>query len=340
MCIYLSTKEKARLAGSEEVISLSTKEKAGLAGCIVYLVLSGLTMARYDNEVDLFDVNDDDVPLWIYAPFWLNCIAMVGVAFFFCLGLVGVAFFFCLGLIVVITSCLVDGLKRLCAATCQCLTTTGAGLCDCFAPELAVLEKCCCPKHASATPATIVGVATATLRAQTMTTSDSEKDRVLTMNTEGSDNVEEAGDRCFYHGTSLENALGIQRHGFDVKRSGTNAGAMLGPGLYVTASLEKALNYAKRMPAKGVIMRLEIDLGRVYTCKPQDPHLRDWSSIGYDSAYSPEGANGVREEHCIADPNKRVQILDCVLGNTRKAHSAGYDVEKGKVIRLGPAERP
>ena len=114
----------------------------------------------------------------------------------------------------------------------------------------------------------------------------------------------------------------------------------MGSGLYVTASLEKALNYAKLMPAKGVIMRLEIDLGRVYTCQPQDPHLKDWSSIGYDSAYSPNGANGIREEHCIADPSRRVQILDCVLGNTRKAQSAGYDVEKGQVIRLAAVERP
>eukprot|EP01046_Picozoa_sp_COSAG06_P040486 COSAG06_NODE_4905_length_3870_cov_2.133121_4_plen_341_part_00 len=182
-------------------------------------------------------------------------------------------------------------------------------------------------------PTAPAGTASATLRAQTTTGT-----QPIAGGT--TPDVEEASDRCFYHGTSLENALSIQTHGFDVKRSGTNAGAMLGSGLYVTASLEKALNYAKLMPAKGVIMRLEIDLGRVYTCQPQDPHLKDWSSTGYDSAYSPNGANGIREEHCIADPNRRVQILDCVLGNTRKAQSAGYDVEQGQVIRLAAVERP
>lgn len=35
----------------------------------------------------------------------------------------------------------------------------------------------------------------------------------------------------FYHGTSLEAAMLIQEEGFRVDLSGTNAGAMLGPGL-------------------------------------------------------------------------------------------------------------
>ena len=46
----------------------------------------------------------------------------------------------------------------------------------------------------------------------------------------------------FYHGTSLEAALTIQEKGFDVDLSGSNAGAMLGPGVYITTSLQKALN--------------------------------------------------------------------------------------------------
>ena len=51
--------------------------------------------------------------------------------------------------------------------------------------------------------------------------------------------------RCtteFYHGTSLEAALKIQDEGFRVDLSGTNAGKMLGPGLYCTTTLEKAVN--------------------------------------------------------------------------------------------------
>ena len=51
----------------------------------------------------------------------------------------------------------------------------------------------------------------------------------------------------FYHGTSVEAAMSIQATGFDVSRSGSNAGAMLGPGLYVTTTLQKALTYATYM---------------------------------------------------------------------------------------------
>ena len=43
--------------------------------------------------------------------------------------------------------------------------------------------------------------------------------------------------------------MNIQKVGFDVQRSGSNAGAALGQGLYVSTTLEKALNYAKPMDA-------------------------------------------------------------------------------------------
>ena len=46
-----------------------------------------------------------------------------------------------------------------------------------------------------------------------------------------------------YHGTSVDAAVNIQCEGFDVDRSGSNAGAMLGPGVYCTTSLQKALYY-------------------------------------------------------------------------------------------------
>ena len=49
----------------------------------------------------------------------------------------------------------------------------------------------------------------------------------------------------FYHGTSLEAILGIQANGFRVDLSGSNAGQALGEGVYMTTTLEKALNYAK-----------------------------------------------------------------------------------------------
>ena len=84
--------------------------------------------------------------------------------------------------------------------------------------------------------------------------------------------------RILYHGTSLEAILAIQESGFRVDLSGTNAGAMLGPGVYVTTTLQKALNYAKREgvpgkephPAAGGVFELEVDLGRCYTVRSAD----------------------------------------------------------------------
>ena len=57
--------------------------------------------------------------------------------------------------------------------------------------------------------------------------------------------VEFRFSRCtteFYHGTSLAAALKIQDEGFRVDLAGSNAGKMLGPGLYCTTTLEKAVN--------------------------------------------------------------------------------------------------
>ena len=143
--------------------------------------------------------------------------------------------------------------------------------------------------------------------------------------------------RCtteFYHGTSLEAALNIQDEGFCVDLSGSNAGKMLGPGLYCTTTLEKAVNYAKRMPGAGVIFRLDVDLGRCYQLEKGSTHTQDWhTKLGYDSCWSPAGTNGIREENCIADPSTRVRIVEAILGDTRQAQALGYSVD-GQTGRL------
>ena len=80
----------------------------------------------------------------------------------------------------------------------------------------------------------------------------------------------------FYHGTSLEAALAIQRNHFRVDLSGTNAGAMLGTGVYATATLEKAMNYAKPKPHSGAIFKLRVDLGKCKELVANDPMMKTW----------------------------------------------------------------
>jgi hypothetical protein len=147
--------------------------------------------------------------------------------------------------------------------------------------------------------------------------------------------------RDFYHGTSLEAALKIQEEGFRVDLAGSNAGTMLGKGCYVTTSLEKALNYAKHKNADcGAIFRLDVDLGQCMKVQPLKTNggkhnvIEDWHKQGFDSVWSPDGVNGQREEHCIRDPTRRVKIIDIILGNTRAARMAGFELEGGRLVRI------
>ena len=138
----------------------------------------------------------------------------------------------------------------------------------------------------------------------------------------------------FYHGTSLEAILAIQQTGFRVDLSGTNAGAALGPGVYITTTLEKALNYAhglpsNRNPARGAVLVLEVDIGRCYAVRFNNvAECTGWQQRGYDSAWAAEGVIGEREENCVRDP-ARIRITNVVLGHTGQARSLGYVVRNG-----------
>jgi hypothetical protein len=141
--------------------------------------------------------------------------------------------------------------------------------------------------------------------------------------------------KTFYHGTSIEAAFKIQETGFRVDLA--NAGALLGPGVYCTTTLEKALFYAKQHPHKGVIFELEIDLGRCKILKQGDPMMTTWQSKGYDSAWAPKGndAQGTGSkgfpENCIKDP-ARIKIVNIIAGETGMLRRMGVAVKNGRLI--------
>jgi hypothetical protein len=68
--------------------------------------------------------------------------------------------------------------------------------------------------------------------------------------------------------------------------SGSKAGAALGRGLYVTTTLQKALNYAERNPRQGAILELRVQLGRCYNVAVDDSNRTKWKEMGYDSAWA------------------------------------------------------
>ena len=151
----------------------------------------------------------------------------------------------------------------------------------------------------------------------------------------------------FYHGTSLEAALNIQKSGFNISLSGSNAGAALGSGVYITTTLAKALHYAGRdgvhgkqpNPAGGAVLKLKVDLGRCYIVRSDSHHQRiAWAANGYDSAWAAEGVIGEREENCVRDP-ARLQIIDVILGNTGEAKRHGYRVKHGRLEFLRAVHR-
>jgi hypothetical protein len=109
-------------------------------------------------------------------------------------------------------------------------------------------------------------------------------------------------------------------------------GTLLGPGVYCTTTLEKALHYAKQHPQLGVIFELEVDLGRCKELNQGDPMMKTWQSHGYDSAWAPKGANSQGlEENCIKDPAS-IRIVNVCAGHTGNLRKMGIAVKSARLI--------
>ena len=145
-----------------------------------------------------------------------------------------------------------------------------------------------------------------------------------------SDRDRGVGGRTFtmFHGTSWRNWQEIRRHGF--KLSGSDSG--LGEGVYLTRSERKAEAY---MSKHGVIIKVRVKLGKMVTIDRQHhPLQKSWQRLGYDSAFAPAGAIGIREENCVLDPT-RITVLGLAQGYrppcrfgancTKMDEGCGYD---------------
>eukprot|EP00438_Fugacium_kawagutii_P005531 Skav221843 [mRNA] locus=scaffold126:111743:112354:+ [translate_table: standard] len=104
-----------------------------------------------------------------------------------------------------------------------------------------------------------------------------------------------------FHGTTATNAQSIMKNGFK-----PSSGGMLGPGVYVSADIEKAKKYGDS------VLMVEAKLGKTKKIDSQSHPMRtSWSSEGYDSAWVPANCGMVHSgltETCVFDSN-RIRVV-------------------------------
>ncbi|KAK9979108.1 hypothetical protein ABG768_012553 [Culter alburnus] len=118
-----------------------------------------------------------------------------------------------------------------------------------------------------------------------------------------------------YHGTTMANAQKIRREGFRSSSDG-----MLGRGVYVSRSKEKASRYPINDRGQQLaILKLSVRVGKVKKIDYQDhPLQKTWNQHGYDTAWVPANCGMVNsglEEDCVYDPS-RIRVLE-ILPNFR-----------------------
>jgi len=134
-----------------------------------------------------------------------------------------------------------------------------------------------------------------------------------------------------YHGTSLYNAILIQDQGFKIDMAGSNAGTLLGNAVYLASDLQQSLYYA-RMSYVGIVLKLQVNMGRIRKIFRGDPLLTTWMYHGYDTAWCPAGVYKDMEENAIADPS-RIKIVDMFAVSTVQLQNCGYGIYKGRLYK-------
>ncbi|XP_056325288.1 grass carp reovirus (GCRV)-induced gene 2q [Danio aesculapii] len=138
---------------------------------------------------------------------------------------------------------------------------------------------------------------------------------VNAMGNKGSKNEDnnQSGQKTYimYHGTTMANAVLIQFRGFQPSSNG-----MLGPGVYVSRSRQKAARYPLCNRGQPLaILKLSVRVGKVKKIDRQGhPLQKSWHQHGYDTAWVPPNCGMVPsglEEDCVYDPS-RIKVLEII----------------------------
>uniref|UniRef100_A0A8K9XV23 PARP catalytic domain-containing protein n=1 Tax=Oncorhynchus mykiss TaxID=8022 RepID=A0A8K9XV23_ONCMY len=115
-----------------------------------------------------------------------------------------------------------------------------------------------------------------------------------------------------YHGTSKQIAVDIQRNGFKPSKDGMLE--ELGPGVYVSRDIGKAIKYPLGVSNnKRRVLKVKVDVGKVKIIDQQNhPMQETWhTEHGYDTAWVPPGVSMVlsnQQGNCVYDP-KRIKVM-------------------------------
>lgn len=143
-----------------------------------------------------------------------------------------------------------------------------------------------------------------------------------------------------YHGTSFQSALLILQNGFRQSQKG-----MLGPGVYVTRSFQKATAYPKtlQMGDVPVVLLVRVRVGKVKRIDKVGHRLqKTWHQAGYDTAWVPPNCGMVAsglEEDCVWDP-RRIEVLDIMDRNGTSINLNPYGFMTGACGMLCPVPCP
>lgn len=151
----------------------------------------------------------------------------------------------------------------------------------------------------------------------------------------------------WYHGTSKAVAQAISQGGFKA-----STGGALGPGVYVSADVEKAVAYRKTDSGGAVGTHAgDDDKGAIIECRlvgvhtsvriksQQDPNRLTWGAK-FDMAYAEIGAVGHREENCVRDAAK-VQFVRVLSAFEMQKAAEGHRLGtvKCKVCKSRPINK-
>lgn len=134
---------------------------------------------------------------------------------------------------------------------------------------------------------------------------------------------------CLYHGTTLEAAMEIYARGFVASIDG-----LMGRGVYLSASIMKALRYAfSKSSHGGAILEVEIALREDESIVDVD-EIRTHHRVRHVE-FARIGAGCDDQEIRVRDPS-RARVFRCHFGQRERAHEIGYRMQGDALTRVGP----